>query len=200
MHKRLLLVVVLATSLGATAQVRDELHAMASSAAVAAAPAADAATLRAAFDAALWPADIVRAADAYLGAHPGAPDATGIAAQRTQAAEVMQLLRARDLFVYRSNFTLQDAALQRELRLAALGDRAAAVKLALASRAHDEAHGTRRYVGWMQLASLLRDAEASYELALYFRRSGQPVMAARYEAVALALGHEPLPALDNIRK
>lgn len=200
MHKRLLWVMVLGTCLCATAQARDELHAMAASATLATAPAADAPTLRAAFEAALWPADIVRAADAYLSAYPGAPDAAEIAAQRAQAAEVMQLLRARDVFVYRSNFTLPDAALQRELRQAALGDRAAAVKLALASRAYDEAHGTRRYVGWMQLASLLRDAQASYELALYFRRSGQPVMASRYEAVALALGHEPLPALDNIRK
>jgi len=167
---------------------------------ISAAPVAEATTLRAAFETALWPADIVRAADAYLSAHPDASDAAEVAAQRAQAATVVQLLRARDVFIYRSSFTQQDAAQQRELRRAALGDGSAAVKLALASRAHDEAHGTRRYLGWMQLASLLRDAQASYELALYFRRSGQPVMAARYEAVAQALGHEAPPALNNIRK
>jgi hypothetical protein len=172
--------VLSATVSTATAQPRD------------AAPA-----LRDAFEQALWPGDIVRAADAYLRAQPEASD---VAAQRAAAAEVMQLLRARDVLVFRSSFTNADPALQRDLRLAAVGDSAAAVRLAEASRAHDEAHGTRRFIGWMQLASMLRDAQASYQLALHYRRTGQPVLAARYEAVASDLGHVPLPALDNSRK
>lgn len=157
----------------------------------------DAAALRAAFEQALWPGDIVRAADAYLRLHPGASD---VAAQRTAAAEVAQLLRAKDVLVFRSSFTEGGAALQRDLRLAALGDRAAAVRLAEASRGHDETHGTRRFVGWMQLAALLRDGQASYQLALHYRRTGQPALAARYEALASDLGHTPLPSLDNSRK
>lgn len=165
--------------------------------ATAAQPEEAAPNLRAAFEQALWPGDIVRAADAYLRAQP---DASDVAAQRAAAAEVLLLLRAKDVFVFRSSFTEADPALQRDLRLAALGDSAAAVRLAEASRAHDETHGTRRFVGWMQLASMLRDAQASYQLALHFRRTGQPVLAARYEAVASDLGHIPLPALDNIRK
>lgn len=160
-------------------------------------PRDEAPALRAAFERALWPSDIVRAADAYLRIQPEASD---VAAQRAAAAEVVQLLRAKDVLVFRSSFTDADPALQRDLRLAALGDSAAAVRLAEASRAHDEAHGTRRFVGWMQLASMLRDAQASYQLALHFRRTGQPVLAARYEAVANDLGHVPLPALDNMRK
>ncbi len=160
----------------------------------------DAAALRAAFDRALWPSDIVRTADAYLRAHPEAADVADVAAQRAAAAEVMQLLRAKDVLVFRSSFTETDPALQRDLRLAALGDRAAAVRLAEASRAQDETQGTRRFVGWMQLASMLRDAQASYQLALHYRRTGQPALAARYEAVASDLGHMPLPSLDNSRK
>ncbi|RVU44529.1 hypothetical protein [Rubrivivax rivuli] len=157
----------------------------------------DAAALRKVFEQAVWPSDIVRAADAYLRLHPGASD---VVAQRAAAAEVMQLLRAKDVLVFRSSFTEAGPALQRDLRLAALGDRAAAVRLAEASRAHDEAHGTRRYVGWMQLAALLRDPEASYQLALHYRRTGQPALAARYETLASDLGHIPLPSLDNSRK
>lgn len=157
----------------------------------------DAAALRAAFEQALWPSDIVRAADAYLRLHPGASD---VATQRAAAAEVVQLLRAKDVLIFRSSFTEAGAAMQSDLRLAALGDRAAAVRLAEASRAHDEAHGTRRYVGWMQLAALLRDGQASYQLALHYRRTGQPALAARYEALASDLGHTPLPSLDNSRK
>jgi hypothetical protein len=55
-------------------------------------------------------------------------------------------------------------------------------------------------VGWLQLASLLGDDRASYELALHFRRTDQLVLAARYEAVALALGYQPAAGLDHVRK
>jgi hypothetical protein len=159
--------------------------------------AADEAVLRGRVDAALWPGDIVRAADAYLQIFPNAAD---IAAARRAAASTLQLVRRGDVHIYRSSFTSDDAVVRQDMRKAALGDRAAAVSVAEACRGYDEAHGTQRYVGWMQLASLFRDERASYSLALYYRRAGQPVLAAQYEAVALALGHVPAASLDNLRK
>ena len=197
MRKTVFMALALATLGAAAAPAGEGADALAGSAEPATPASADAVALRRAFDLALWPADIVRAADAYLRLHPEAAD---VAAQRASASEVMQLLRAKDVLVFRSSFAEADPALQRDLRLAALGDRAAAVRLAEASRTHDALHGTRRFVGWMQLASLLRDAQASYQLALHYRRSGQPALAARYEALATDLGHQPPPALDSSRK
>ena len=52
----------------------------------------------------------------------------------------------------------------------------------------------------VRLAQRYENPWSPYQLALHFRRTGQPVLAARYEAVASDLGHIPLPALDNSRK
>ena len=41
---------------------------------------------------------------------------------------------------------------------------------------------------------------ACYELAVYYRRQGQPVPAAQYEARAKELGYTPPATLDNVRK
>ena len=41
---------------------------------------------------------------------------------------------------------------------------------------------------------------ASYELALHFRNTGQPLLAAQFEARARELGYTPPPDLDNVRK
>jgi len=156
--------------------------------------------LRDAIEQAVWPGDIVQAADRYLSAYPDGAAAATVQSLRDRAAGSWRLLRSSEVRLYRSAFAVQDTALERDLHEAALGDRAAAVRLAQASRAYDEAHGTQRYVGWLQFAALLGDERASYTLALHFRRTGQPVLAAQYEALALALGYQPAVALDNVRK
>lgn len=149
---------------------------------------------------ALWPADIVRAADAYLRRFPQGPAAAAVAAEREQAARTAAQLARKELRLFRSAFEAPagDSAARDELRRAALGDRAAAVRLAQASRS--AAGGEPRYVGWLQLAAGLGDAPASYELALHFRRADQPILADQYEARALELGFKPAPALDHSRK
>jgi hypothetical protein len=151
--------------------------------------------LRAAAEQALWPADIVRAADRYLAAHPGSPAAAEIAASRERAAAAAEVVARRDLAIYRTAFLPTDAGQAGELRRAALGDREAALRLARA------AAGTEpRRIGWLQYAAALGHDGASYELALHYRRTGQPLLAARYEAHALALGWRPAASLDHVRK
>lgn len=157
----------------------------------------DEAALRATVQAAVWPADIVRAADRLLQADPSDLE---LRAVRDQAAQARQLLRRNDVRLYRSAFVAADGGSADDLRRAALGDADAAVRLALASRGHDAAHGTQRYVGWLQFASLLGQREASYTLARHFRASDEPLLAAQYEALALAQGYEPALALDHSRK
>ena len=158
--------------------------------------------LRAAVSEALWPGDIVRAAERYLQAYPGSAASPAIAAEREQALEAWRVVRMPDLRLYRSAFVSNgtEPAQRDDLRRAALGDRGAAVRLAQASRGQDGLQGTERWVGWLQFAAALGDDEASYALALHYRRTGQPLLASRYETRALALGYRPAPSLDHVRK
>ena len=57
-----------------------------------------------------------------------------------------------------------------------------------------------RYEGWLQYAAALGNGIASYELAVYYRRQGQPTPAAQYETRARDLGYRPPTSLDNQRK
>lgn len=159
-------------------------------------PAADEPALRAAAEGALWPADIVRAADAYLQAYPEGAAAAAMREMRAHAAESWRLVGRNDVRLYRSAFDAEQADAA-ELRRAALGDRAAAERLAHASRT---ARRLGPYEGWLQYAALLGSERSSYELALYYRSTDQPLLASRYEAQAIALGYQPAAALDNIRK
>jgi hypothetical protein len=52
----------------------------------------------------------------------------------------------------------------------------------------------------MQYAAALGNGIASYELALHYRRTEQPLLASQFEARARALGYTPPPSLDNTRK
>lgn len=160
------------------------------------------AALRAAVTEAVWPGDIVRAAERYLQAYPVGAASAAIAAEREQALEAWRVVRMPDLRLYRSAFvpTAAEPAHRDDLRRAALGDRGAAVRLAQASRLQDGVQGTERWVGWLQFAAALGDDEASYALALHYRRTGQPLLASRYETRALALGYRPAPSLDHVRK
>lgn len=160
------------------------------------------AALRSAVAEAVWPGDIVRAAERFLQAYPASPAAAGIADERERALEAWRVVRMPDLRLYRTAFVpgSDGTASREDLRRAALGDRAAAVRLAQASRPADGAPGGERWVGWLQFAAALGDDEASYALALHYRRTGQPLLAARYESRALALGYRPAPSLDHVRK
>lgn len=162
----------------------------------------DEAALRAAVGSAVWPADIVRAADRYLEHHAASNGAAAVAAERERAAAAWQLVSRQDLRLYRSAFQPPpDQPAQRdELRRAALGDREAVLRLARAHRPSDEHPAALRYVGWLQYAAALGDERSAYELALHFRRTAQPVLAAQYETQALAMGFQPPPTLDHVRK
>jgi hypothetical protein len=158
-------------------------------------------TMRVAVDTALWPGDIVQAADKYLRDYPDGPGVADVRALRQRATEAWRVVRRNDVQLYRSAFVAREGGeTLLDMHRASLGDRAAAVRLAHASRRAGDAQGMLRYVGWLQFASVLGDERASYELALHFRRTDDLVLAARYEAVAIALGYQPAPGLDHLRK
>jgi len=177
------------------------LWALAGAAGTAAAADGNEPTMRAAVETALWPGDIVRAADRYLRDHPDGAGAEAVRTLRLRAGDTWQIVSRNDVQLYRSAFVPRESGeTLQDMHRASLGDRAAAVRLAHASQRAGDAQSQQRYVGWLQLASQLGDDRASYELALHFRRTDQLVLAARYEAVAIALGYQPAPGLDNVRK
>jgi TPR repeat protein len=153
---------------------------------------------------AVWPADIVRLADQYLSRFPAGNWAGDASTLRERAGMTAVVLKRNDVRLYRSAFqsSAEDSGVREDLRRAALGDAAAAVRLA---RLYQNGEGglpqdSNRYVGWLQYASMLGDDRASYELALHFRRESQPVLAAKYEARAIELGFVPPRTLDHFRK
>lgn len=172
--------------------------------AVAAPPAEVEGELQRQLQQALWPGDIVQLAERYLARFPAGPAAAQARTLRDQAGTTLRVLAQRDVRLYRSAFqaTGDDSALESELRRAALGDRQAAVRLA--NLHHRGAAATTqdasRYLGWLQYAAVLGDQQASYDLALYYRREAQPVLAAQYEARAVELGFVPPRDLDHFRK
>jgi hypothetical protein len=154
---------------------------------------------RSAVEQAWWPADVVRLADDYLRHHRDAPAALEVAQRRERARVAAQVLRRRDVTLFRAAFVEAaggDADSRADVRLAALGDLPAIRRMA----ARVEATDSPRWVGWMQFGARLGDDDAAYELALHYRREDQPLLAQVYESQALALGHVPPPALEQTRK
>lgn len=156
----------------------------------------------------LWPADIVRVAGDYLRAYPDGQAAPAAREMLSGAQSAMRALQRNDVRLYRAAFRenvapdAQGQSVKEDMHRAALGDPAAAMRLA---HRHQRGEGglaadLNRYVGWLQLASVLGDEHASYELALYFRKENQPVLAAEYEARAQDLGFELPTVLDHVRK
>lgn len=156
--------------------------------------------LRQALLQALWPADIVRLADAYLGRFAAQDWCADARLLREHARQTALLLRRPDVQLFRSAFTGAPAGdlAASDLRLAALGDPAAALRLAQPT-AQLEA-GSKRQLGWLQFAAALGSEQAAYALALHYRRVSQPLLAAQHEAQALALGLVPPLSLDHVRK
>lgn len=157
-------------------------------------------TLRLAAQQALWPADIVRLSADYLRLYPQQPWAADADRIHQRARWTAGLLQQADVQLYRSAFDARGGSAEHtdELRLAALGDPAATWRIAQRLPARDGS--LRRHVGWLQYAASLGSDEAAYALALHYRRDAQPLLAARYEARAIALGFQPPPALDHRRR
>lgn len=156
--------------------------------------------LRQALQRALWPADIVLRSDDYLLRYPDHASAADVLTQRRRASATTELLRRSDVALFRAAFVPQspDGPEADDLRRAALGDADAAVRLAERLPALDV--GSQRRVGWLQYAALLGSDRAAYALSLHYRRAAQPLMAAQFEARALALGFQPPAGLDHTRK
>ncbi|MCR5867460.1 hypothetical protein [Aquincola sp. J276] len=145
-----------------------------------------------------WPADVVRGVEAFLRQHPDDPQGQRLRSERAGAELAMQALQRRDVRLHRSAFCADGDALQDELHRAARGDREAAHRLARHYRGLPGEQN--RYEGWLQFAAALGHEGASYELALHYRRTGQPIYAAMYEARAVERGFVVPVALDNVRK
>lgn len=151
-----------------------------------------------------WPADIVNVADRYVASYPSGPSAVSARADLERARNTKRLLERSDIRLYRGDFLVRGAAptLYDDVRKAALADKDAAARMARLYRDGEggvEANPSR-YVGWLQYAAALGNAPASYELAVYYRKSDQPALAAPYEARAEELGFKAPTALDNVRK
>ncbi len=172
-----------------------------------AAPQANAAEEAAAFKElveSLWPSDIVKLAEAYLKNFATSGQAGSAQVAREGASDAVKALRSNEVKLFRSAFQpkTSDQRWIAEWRKAARGDKDAAARIA---RAHlrgdgDIAPDQSRYEGWLQYAAALGNGIASYELAVFYRRQGQPTPAAQYETRARDLGYTPPTSLDNQRK
>jgi hypothetical protein len=161
----------------------------------------------AALDAALLPREVFQLASDFLKNHPRSRLAGSATVARLGAEEARQRLAQPEVTLTAAAFdrapNLNTEALG-ELAKAARGDKDAAARIGR-TFAPSELFGatrsnTTRYEGWMRYATALGNGIASYELALFYRRNGQPLFAAQYEARARALGYTPPPSLDNTRK
>lgn len=154
--------------------------------------------------AALWPADVVARADAYLREFPAGRFAASATVARDGAREAEAALRSRDVRLFRSAFAAEvgDALYRDDLGKAARGDKDAAARIAAMFRAGSNAlaRDIKRWEGWLQFAVELGNGIASYDLALHYRASDQPHLASRYEGRARALGFTPPPTLESTRK
>ena len=156
-------------------------------------------------EALVWPADVARAATAYLVDYPDSQLAGSAQVARDGALEAAQILRRNDVRLYRNAFQLGEvpAEVAADIVKAGRGDKDAAARLGQRNSPDSGLYGgvdkTGRYEGWMQYAAALGNGIASYRLALYYRRTDQPQLASQFEALARKLGYTPPPSLDNKR-
>lgn len=157
-----------------------------------------------------WPAEVVQVADAFLKARPESRFAPGVQVARDGARSAVKALQRSDVRLYRSAFSMSDempAEQRQDLLRCGRGDKDAAARMAWRVRGNASAGGyggasaaQSRYEGWMQFAVALGNGIASYELAVHFRNTGQPLLASQFESRARDLGYNPPPDLDNVRK
>ena len=152
----------------------------------------------------IWPPELVKLASRYLELFPQGRRAQPAAVALEGATEAAKLLQRSDIKLYKSSFqppASASAAIQRDFKRAARGDKDAAKRLGQAylnggadsSMDINKAEG--RYEGWLQYATALGNGIASYDLALLYRVRQQADLAARYEQTARALGFTPPPSL-----
>ncbi len=149
-----------------------------------------------------WPGDIRKIADDFVAQFPSHRQVGSALVAQEGAKDALTALANRDVKLYRSAFVLREANLVPELRKAGRGDKDAAARV---GRLYADGKGgvsvdRNRYEGWMQYAAALGNGIASYELAVHYRREGQPVLAAQYESRARELSYTPPPTLDHSRK
>lgn len=160
--------------------------------------------LKAQWQSAAWPADIVRLSDRLLRIDPASPAAAGIQEVRERAVVSARLLSSNAVHLHRSAFAADGLPPERRQDLVRAGRGDAEAALRLARFYQHDADGLPsdryRYLGWMQYAALLGNDKASYEVSVYYRREGEPSMAATYQTRAVALGYVVPTELDNIRK
>lgn len=174
-----------------------------------------------------WPAEVVQVAEAFLKARPDSPFAPGVQVARDGARAAMKALQRSDVRLFRAAFTYTDelpADQRQDLLRCGRGDKDAAARMAWRARDNAAAAAATgaggrsfgsgygsgggggasaaqsRYEGWLQFAVALGNGIASYELALHFRNTGQPLLASQFESRARDLGYTPPPDLDNVRK
>lgn len=150
----------------------------------------------------VWPADVVREAEAYLKNHGDSPLAGSAEVARDGALEAAAILRRNEVQLFRGAFALAPGLatdVANDVAKAGRGDKDAAARLGRRLAPARGADNSGRYEGWMQYAAALGNGIASYDLALYYRRVNQPQFASQYEALARSLGYTPPPSLDNRR-
>lgn len=160
-----------------------------------------------------WPAEVVQVAEAFLKARPDSPFAPGVQVARDGARAALKALQRNDVRLYRAAFSMNDemnSEQRQDLLRCGRGDKDAAARMAWRFRGNAAASAggygggasaaQSRYEGWMQFAVALGNGIASYELALHFRSTGQPLLASQFESRARDLGYTPPPDLDNVRK
>jgi TPR repeat protein len=152
----------------------------------------------------MWPADVLEMAEEYIQRYPSSTRIGSVQVSREGANAAVRALRSNEVRLYRSAFQpkTSQANWLAEWRKAARGDKDAAARIGRAYRRGDGDIGVdnNRYEGWMQYAAALGNGIACYELAVWYRRQGQPVPAAQYEARSRELGYTPPPTLDHYRK
>ena len=154
-----------------------------------------------------WPVDLLKHCKEFLQKYPASIQARSVALYQEGATEALQVLRSKEVKLFKTSFVLPSSQTgtradesMSELNRAARGDKDAAARIAGMYRTLDSQQGYLRYVGWLQYASGLGNGIASYDLALYYRESGQPLLAAQAEARARKLGYSPPRALGHERK
>ena len=159
-----------------------------------------------------WPAEVLQVAEAFLKARPDSPFAPGVQVARDGARTALKALQRSDVRLFKAAFSYSDDMpdeQRQDLLRCGRGDKDAAARMAWRFRGGGSGAGSSgygasaaqsRYEGWLQYAVALGNGIASYELALHFRNTGQPLQAAQFEARARELGYTPPPDLDNVRK
>lgn len=161
----------------------------------------------AALDAALLPREVFTLASEFLKNHPRSRLAGSATVARLGAEEARSRLALPEVTLTAAAFDRPanaNAEVLSELAKAGRGDKDAAARIGRTFAPSNLFGMTRsdttRYEGWMRYATALGNGIASYELALFYRRNGQPLFAAQYEARARQLGYTPPPSLDQSRK